>query len=165
MHVRSLNFPVPQQNPIGKLQNWYSLDNPIYFVEQLNRRLHECVNEYKNAHVIDYDQITANFGKRYVQEDFVFISNHGSILGEFSAELAMSRLENPGTLSEIYGHVPQKYILAVFEEAIGLKRTIEQRDAVKLVIFDLDDTLWNGVLAEADHIDDSVTEGWPTGTP
>ncbi len=41
-------------------------------------------------------------------------------------------------------------------------RSIEQTDAVKIVIFDLDDTLWRGVAAEKDTVQAAeMTEGWP----
>jgi FkbH-like protein len=42
-------------------------------------------------------------------------------------------------------------------------RTLRQVDQVKLVIVDLDDTLWRGVVAEDGHASPMVTEGWPIG--
>ncbi len=42
-------------------------------------------------------------------------------------------------------------------------RTLRQTDSVKLVIVDLDDTLWRGVLAEQDQLTGLETEGWPLG--
>jgi FkbH-like protein len=42
-------------------------------------------------------------------------------------------------------------------------RTVRRVDEVKLVIVDLDDTLWRGVVAEADDVADDTIEGWPMG--
>jgi FkbH-like protein len=42
-------------------------------------------------------------------------------------------------------------------------RTLQQTDAVKLVVVDLDDTLWRGVAAEGNEIVSHDTEGWPLG--
>ena len=42
-------------------------------------------------------------------------------------------------------------------------RTLRGIDQVKLVIVDLDDTLWRGVIAEEGDISDETIEGWPMG--
>jgi FkbH-like protein len=48
-------------------------------------------------------------------------------------------------------------------EVVGLYKTIRQEDSVKMVVVDLDDTLWRGVIADADVGDMPTTEGWPRG--
>jgi len=53
-------------------------------------------------------------------------------------------------------------VQAVLSEAEANARTVAQTDSIKIVIFDLDDTLWRGVGAERDDIDVAkMTEGWP----
>jgi FkbH-like protein len=42
-------------------------------------------------------------------------------------------------------------------------RTIRQLDMVKMVIVDLDDTLWRGVVAELESEELPTSEGWPKG--
>ena len=42
-------------------------------------------------------------------------------------------------------------------------RTVRAVDQVKLVIIDLDDTLWRGIIAEETDIADEMIEGWPMG--
>ena len=44
-----------------------------------------------------------------------------------------------------------------------LPHALRQVDQVKLVIVDLDDTLWRGVIAEDGHNHPMLTEGWPIG--
>jgi FkbH-like protein len=55
-------------------------------------------------------------------------------------------------------------VRAAFDEILEMRRSVMQHDAVKIVIFDLDDTLWRGIAAEADDIDvNEMSEGWPRG--
>jgi FkbH-like protein len=42
-------------------------------------------------------------------------------------------------------------------------RTVHQTDLVKVVVVDLDDTLWKGVSGDLDEINDRLVEGWPIG--
>lgn len=48
----------------------------------------------------------------------------------------------------------------MWREIEALYRTIHQVDSVKMVLVDLDDTLWRGILAESGSTD---LEGWPIG--
>jgi FkbH-like protein len=51
----------------------------------------------------------------------------------------------------------------MWEEVKSQYISATQTGAVKLVIVDLDDTLWRGVLAERTAIDPADLEGWPLG--
>jgi FkbH-like protein len=51
---------------------------------------------------------------------------------------------------------------AVWLDILARYRTLSQQDQIKIVILDLDDTLWRGVLAEDGHFKDGL-EGWPLG--
>jgi FkbH-like protein len=42
-------------------------------------------------------------------------------------------------------------------------RTLRQQDSIKIVILDLDDTLWRGVIAEEGTDNPALIEGWPLG--
>ena len=44
--------------------------------------------------------------------------------------------------------VPFEFIRLAWAEVQAMLRTIRQTDMVKLVLIDLDDTLWRGVMAE-----------------
>jgi FkbH-like protein len=52
---------------------------------------------------------------------------------------------------------------AAWAELRAMERTVRQVDQVKLVIVDLDDTLWRGVVAELEDVSDTTIEGWPMG--
>lgn len=158
-----LNFVTPQQNPMGRMQDRYDLSNMVYFVEQLNKKMYEYVSSYNNVYILDYEQITSTYGKKYLQDDSIMHLNHGSALGGIEAAGDEHRLEPAGDPRALYAPAEEKYIAAVWYEAIGAFRSIQQKDSVKLVIFDLDDTLWRGVGAENDVVGPAMTEGWPTG--
>lgn len=52
--------------------------------------------------------------------------------------------------------------MSTARELVAACRTLRQVDAVKMVVVDLDDTLWRGVLAE-EGTHHEVIGGWPTG--
>lgn len=159
-----LNFLTPQQNPLGRLQPPYSLRNPVAFVDALNRHLYELIEGRPNMFLIDAEQIAASLGKRYILDDSVSHLNHGSFLGEIGTSDDAARIEPIGRVATIYGERNADYVDTVFAEALAAHDTIHQRGAIKLVIFDLDDTLWRGIAAERiDALDHTMTEGWPLG--
>jgi FkbH-like protein len=53
-----------------------------------------------------------------------------------------------------------EFFEALIHEVFAMYRTVGQREMVKLVVVDLDDTLWRGVAAEGSL---GILEGWPMG--
>ena len=51
----------------------------------------------------------------------------------------------------------------LWAELLAMYRTVHQIDPVKLVVVDLDDTLWNGVSGELQDFDAGMLEGWHAG--
>jgi FkbH-like protein len=154
------NFLVPQQNPFGRLQPRYELRNPVYFIETLNRFLDSQVRKVANCYPVDVNQIAASYGKRHIQDDAVWQTNHASALSDMDFEQDQQRLEKVTAASEVYETKVDEFVLATWIEILGMHRSIKRADAVKLVIVDLDDTLWRGILAEEGP---SSVEGWPLG--
>jgi FkbH-like protein len=158
------NFLVPQQNAHGRLLPRYDFSNPVYMVERLNQRLHEELQRYDNAHILDMDQIAATFGRKYVQDDAVIQLNHGAVLSDADHYRDRGRIAPVPPVSQHYTLRGAEFMQAAWAELVALFRTVRQVDAVKLVIVDLDDTLWRGVVAEGDAIDGAqAMEGWPLG--
>jgi FkbH-like protein len=157
------NFMVAQQNPLGRLLPRYDLRNPVYFVEQLNVVLDQEIRNCRNAYLLDLDQISATFGRKYAQDDAAWILSHGSILSDFDHYHDRFRMERPQLMSEHYTLRVQPFMEATWAELVGMYRTIRQIDVVKLVAVDLDDTLWRGIAAEEQNEPDQITEGWPLG--
>ncbi|MGV1836126.1 HAD-IIIC family phosphatase [Rhizobium rhizogenes] len=155
-------FLAPQQNLIGRLLPRYDFRNPTYFVEQLNKVLYEIAAERVNTHIVQTDAIASTFGKKYIQEDFVWTWAHASFANDWDSEHDTRRIAVPTKLSDLYPFNINDFVLALWSEVNAMYRTIRQQDSVKLVIVDLDDTIWRGVVAE-EGIHPHILEGWPLG--
>jgi FkbH-like protein len=159
-----INFLAPQQDPMGRLFRRSDPRNLVYVVNRLNEVLEdEVVSQYSNAHVVDADQIAGTFGKKYIQEDVLWSTSHGSVFADYDYDLDQGRLEPTLPLDHYYTLRPEQFKRAVWVEILSHYRTIRRIDTVKLVIVDLDDTLWRGVVAEKDQLTDETIEGWPLG--
>ena len=158
-----LNFLVPQQNAMGRLLPRYDFGNPVYFFEKLNEALVALIERTPNAYLLDADCLSAQSGRRYFQDETTDHFLHNGLIVNYGSELDLLRLHPVPPISETFGSRPMAMIRAVWEEAVALNRTLRQADAVKLVVFDLDDTLWRGVLAEEADVSPDRTEGWPLG--
>jgi FkbH-like protein len=156
-------FLSPQQNAMGRLLPRHDIRNLVYLTEQLNIFIEDELKQYQNTHYIDLNQIASSLGKRYIQDDSVFVGSHGGTLNNFDAAADRSRIAPVPVLTQLHDVRVEDFVLSVWAELKAMFRTIKQIDQVKLVICDLDDTLWKGVLAEADHVDGSATSGWPQG--
>nr|QCL09586.1 fkbH domain protein [Rhizobium rhizogenes] len=155
-------FLTPQQSLIGRLLPRHDFRNPTYFVEQLNKVLHEIAAERANTHMVQTDAIASTFGKKFIQEDLVWPWSHASFANDWDSVHDTKRIAVPTKLSDLYPFNTQDFILAIWSEIDAMYRTIRQQDSVKLVIVDLDDTVWRGVVAE-EGIHPYILEGWPLG--
>jgi len=155
------NLITPQQNPMGRLLPRYDLRNPVYFIERLNQHLDSLLGGYKDVYILDVDQISATFGRMYHQDDSLWSLSHGGILAEFDQGLDQGRIEPTAPLAETYVLREFDFLRAVCVELQALYRTARQIDQVKMVVVDLDDTLWRGVVAEDGQF--GSMEGWPLG--
>lgn len=157
------NFLVPQQNAHGRLLPRYDLRNPVHMVERLNQCLHEEVGHHANAHMVDMNEVAATFGRRYVQDDGVWQTNHGAALSDVDFERDQARMAPVPAVSAHYTLRLYEFVQALWAEIVGLYRIVRQSDTVKLVIVDLDDTLWRGIAAEIEEYPIDGVEGWPLG--
>ena len=157
------NFVVPQQNPMGRLLPRYDLRNMVYFVERLNQELDAIVAEYRNSYLLDVDAIIATNGKRHFNDEVMLQFNHGSGLTDGFFEEDQVRLEPPQRATGLYQIRLYENVVAICSEMLACFRTIRQMDSVKIVIMDLDDTLWRGVAGEKASLRVEDLEGWPLG--
>jgi FkbH-like protein len=156
------NFWAPLKNPNGSLLPVYDLSNPQYFIQKINEHLEQKVREYSNAYILDIDQIAAAIGRRGLQDDAIlhlahggFMPHHGQVDTRIDPLLEMTAYYELAT--------PARFSDAIWAEAVSMYRTVRQVDQVKLVVVDLDDTLWNGVSGDLTDIDQQMIEGWPLG--
>ncbi len=155
------NFLLPQQNPMGRLLP-RDKRNLVHFVRCLNDRLDEMIKELPGAYVLDVDEVAADLGRKHIQDDVLLQHSHGAMIG-FNHLLDQDRIEPPAPFRQHYSVRTDEFKKAVWKELLALYRTILGIDKVKLVIVDLDDTLWRGVVAERGEVVHETTEGWPLG--
>ncbi len=155
------NFMVPAVNPLGKLAPYHDLRNPQYFVARLNQELESLVASVGNAHVLDVDALTAFYGKKLFQDDLLHPFSYGGYWpGNLKDE---SRIEAAPPLHEHFMVAGDLFRNALWLEAIGAFRIANPVQPVKLIVVDLDDTLWQGRLESVDSVDAGMVEGWPAG--
>ncbi len=156
------NFMVPQRNPVGGLFPRYDLRNPAYFVDRLNAALEQMAADHQNVHILDVDQIAAAMGRMYMQDDTIEVIAHNALLQYRSANT--QRIE---PLAPACEHLEIKwrpaFLDALWANLLAMYRTLRNVDPIKLVVVDLDDTLWMGVSGERDAAADVIAEGWPLG--
>jgi FkbH-like protein len=156
------SFMQPQFPSTGLLLPRYDLRNIEYFVACLNQELERLLAGYSNCHLLDMDRLSASFGRRYVQDD-VFVSqfHNSQLLPHYRIG---GRIEDLWPVGFHYEMRPG----AAFRDAVlghlrALYRAARQQDSIKLVVTDLDDTLWQGVMADIDEPGPRLVEGWPLG--
>lgn len=158
-----VNFFRPQQDVVGRLMPRNDLRNFTYFMDRLNESLADRVAGYANAYILDFDAISATIGRMHVQDEHLWMLNHNSTLSDFDAAYDQARLHPPLPMSRQSELRIDAFFAAVRAEIEAMFRTLRRIDAVKLVIVDLDDTLWRGVIAEEGVGEAATCEGWPFG--
>ncbi len=167
------NFIVPQVPVAASLVQAGSEQDFGTLVRRLNTIVREVVADHPNAYVSDLDAIASSIGKKNMHDDVVHFYSHNSSWSshvqifdsspDFNAPPG-GRIEAVPSADALYGLKEDEFIGAVWRQWITLHRVVNQVDQVKLVIFDLDDTLWRGQIAE--HYGDGawpVSHGWPLG--
>jgi HAD superfamily phosphatase (TIGR01681 family) len=148
MPVFFLSFLEPQFNYPGYFSSRYEYADPRYFFYELNKILYNLVKNKSNAYFIDLNEIASEVGRFKIQDDYYLNIAHNGYIGQeyFKTEVYLA----------VYGKM-------VWQRITGHIKVLRKIDSVKLIIVDLDDTLWRGVAAEEDDAAFSRTEGWPLG--
>jgi len=158
------NFLVPQQNPLGRLLRKKSYSNICYVVQRLNEVLEEEVLQKTNCYIVDLDSIANSFGKKFIVDETMWIYNHGTVRSNWDWEMGRDheRLEVQPIPTEHFETRTIEYFDAIWREIEASIRTVRQQDSIKLVLVDLDDTMWRGIIGE-DRLSPLPIEGWPIG--
>jgi FkbH-like protein len=157
------NFLVPMQNHLGRLLPRYDFRNSVYFIEKLNEHLDGEVSARSNCFVLDVDKISAAMGRGGVQEDVIGWLAHGAVMPLIMPD--PDRIEPARELSAYYPATSLDFMAGIWAEVDAMYRTVRQVDQVKMVVIDLDDTLWSGTLGDTDDPGPQMVEHklWPMG--
>lgn len=155
------NFIVPQMDAAPDVAGRYGGTDLATLVRWLNDYLAEAVQRVANTFLCNVDAVAASIGKRYVLDDITGFFSHGSIFHQESVDLeSQTRIEPVPPINSFYESKHQEFLAAIYAQAIATFRVAHQIDQVKAVIFDLDNTLWRGQIAE-DYRPDRTP--WPRG--
>lgn len=155
------NYITPQKSTSGSLKNKYDLK---VLIENLNNHLEELISENKNCFLLDVESLASSFGKRFISEDVLVHTNHGSLMENYGFNWDKDRIERFPDFFEVYSGYQTEFIRGIWAEVARMADVISAQNQIKLVAVDLDDTLWRGVLAEDKEIDQGkLIEGWPLG--
>lgn len=138
-----ISFVEPQPSAYGLIAR--NRRASIYtLVRKLNDELEALCYETPNTYYIEINDIRLLIGDRQSYDGYEINYTHASY---YAGKSRTHRLNN-----------------ALLQKVAALWRIINQIDPIKLIISDLDNTLWSGVLAEEENIESwRHTEGWPLG--
>jgi FkbH-like protein len=135
----------------------------------LNCSLDRLLREFTNFYLFELNEIFNFVGRMHLQDDVVSHMTHMSIISDVDdiASLDSQRLVPPVSHYSVFDTKTQLRAFArvFFDTLSDSIKILRGREVVKLIIVDLDDTLWRGVAAEevtADFVwSEPWTEGWP----
>ncbi len=159
------SFLEPSFNYLGLLQPALDVDHPAVFVRRLNEALARRVADRPNFHFHDLNEAFNTVGRLHLHDDVVASFSHACIIGSFDDALDRDRLVAAPSNHRLYDVVSalpvlQRYVFRSLDDAVKILRGTDQ---VKLIVVDLDDTLWRGVAADTDMVGWARVEGWPLG--
>jgi FkbH-like protein len=168
------NFVVPQGAVAPSLSETGSSSDLVAVVRSLNAHLAERLRGRANVFLADHDALASSLGKRFFLDDSVGFTTHGSVLYDdwhhhevtpYWTAPGPGRIEPIPDIGLTYESRYAEYFRTVYRQIEAMYRVVNQVDMVKLVVFDLDNTLWRGQLV--DHYQPGqrwpYSDGWPLG--
>ncbi len=149
------NYVLPQASPEISLQRGREIKR---FLIQVNLFLEELVVKYKNTYVLDFDNIASSIGKRYCTGEHI----HPPMLGKMFYSDGLrgqdryplwkaperDRIDDYLCVNGIYENKLDIFYETAYTEIVSIFRINNQIDQVKMVVFDLDDTLIAGRIVD-----------------
>jgi FkbH-like protein len=138
------------------------------FIRKLNHTMRELMRSHDNLIYVDTNEIVNFVGRMHFQDDILTHATHNAFIGNIEGyqrvadEERVAPSRQPAEVWQIdafrglYGEA----FLNKIKTDLAILRA---ETPIKLIIVDLDDTLWRGVAAEEDRPLWERTEGWPIG--
>lgn len=142
---------------------------------KINFFIKDFIKNYKNTYLLDMDHMSSVFGKMGLMDDTNHFDTHNNFnTYSLSYPVEQYHRDTPSTtqtrLDDYLDHInlyglqksSTEFIKGVNDVLVAIKKIHTQVDTVKLVVFDLDNTLWRGVISENTD-GKSFRSGWPQG--
>ncbi|HEY2526830.1 MAG TPA: HAD-IIIC family phosphatase [Xanthobacteraceae bacterium] len=162
------SFIVPQV-PIAACLKDVGTDRDLAALTQmLNLQLAELVASEPNCYFLNIDATASALGKAYILDEWFHLFTHNATFADGYAEGQDPPFFLASVLPVVKDFRPSiedAFHKAVWRQIESLYRSIRQIDQVKLVIFDLDNTISRGLIAEHYSNPDARPSffGWPEG--
>ncbi len=133
------------------------------FIHEVNKGI-RSIAEKMGAAFLDVNISLDAIGRQGAQCDVMSASTHASFIGDWDYGADSRRIVAPVKPSEFFGSGDRafrygKHLLERITKTIQSQKGL----TIKLIITDLDDTIWRGVAAESDFDLTMRREGWPYG--
>lgn len=169
------NFIVPQGPAAPAMTLLGSSLDLAEVVRGLNRAIAAAIAGQEQVFLLDLEAIAASLGKNHFFDDTFYFSTHGGSIDQDWTDQERwpgwthpepGRIEDMASLREVLDTRVQSFYLAVYNAIDWIQRVAIQQDQVKLVIFDLDNTMWRGMAGDHYGRSDQAppyNDGWPMG--
>ncbi len=164
------NFIVPSLPIAASLEEDATTADIAWIIRRLNEHLADRVAGMANVYLLDSDALAGALGKDNILDDWYQIFSHNATFFNDWSERSTHPFYYPYGLLRIRDFWPSgmEAFFSLVWRAIDAKiRVLRQVDQVKLVVFDLDNTLWRGQIAEhyREGADPPSAAAWPQGLP
>lgn len=143
-----LGFTEPHMNPTGLLLNSRSLDNLKYFVRCLNDEIEGWCDDNPAVYYVDGNELAGAVGKVHVDEDAAFFTTHRAPLDPHDDWIERDSPMSPYSFTKSFDSKTPLYYTMLHRELITRYQIIGEKSKVKVVIVDLDNTLWRGLASD-----------------
>ncbi|GBQ07128.1 HAD-IIIC family phosphatase [Saccharibacter floricola] len=162
-----VSFLEPRRNYFGNLFPRYDLNNISYFVQSLNEYLYKKIENMENCYFFDMNEVIEEYGRIYTQDDYLLQVAHASFIHDFDEDIEyesqrmtpLTRMHDMYKNGDSYNHASY----AVAQRLADNTRIVLDPLHIKLIICDLDDTLWSGISGEKEHMTWKETGTWALG--
>ncbi|WP_246811859.1 HAD-IIIC family phosphatase [Ensifer sp. ENS11] len=138
------------------------------FVRKLNHTMSKLMRSHDNLIYVDTNEIVNFIGRMHFQDDISSHATHNAFITDaegFHRAADDERVAPSRCPSEVWQIDAFRGLYGeTFLNKIKTDLTIMRAEKpIKLIVVDLDDTLWRGIAAEEDRQIWERTEGWPVG--
>ncbi|MDX2089330.1 MAG: HAD-IIIC family phosphatase [Kofleriaceae bacterium] len=138
---------LPAASPLGRAGYRRSWDLRAV-IEEVNRYVRELTAGHPNMMYVDVEQVFADHGKARIRDEWVAPYRHEGYLDESTAAHPGARSLRE-SLPDAFASQPGAALRLLAQEILDCYVVWKLQNPVKLVVVDLDNTLWRGVAGEA----------------
>ncbi|HWE54658.1 MAG TPA: HAD-IIIC family phosphatase [Acidimicrobiales bacterium] len=152
-HRFVVGFLEPFSDPLGYDTAAGGPENFKVFVRRANEALAAWCRTRPGTHFVDGNEISALLGRMRTDEEMLNYYGHRIVFDPYDDWIEQDNPLTPYSTLESFDMQPALYYTVLLRHVLARRTTILGRAPVKLVITDLDNTLWRGVAAEGtvDH--------------